>query len=407
MDNPVLVIGFAVIAVIIVVIVVFAIRRHRYVQSLRDEGWEFDTSPTIDNIVGLNHAPFGTGFGREVDDMVYGTTPNGLEFKALEYDIDGWGSKHYVLMIRLPKSLPFLYVRPADRPSRIPGLPHGPVARLGTHEVLAATEDYAHHVGGVIVGMLGPLAGFEVSVDHANLVIHDIAEQVDDLRTAVHVGGEIAAAVAVAAEPYDAPPAPPHLSFTHRPHWRYVPRDDSFLNQVRYTRGGQNHEARDIVLGEAHGIAFIRLTHKWETESRDSDGDITTEEHTEELCEYRLLFPFRALNLGSSMFGFRNDRAGLQFESSQFNEAYKVTALSPRFAHDVLHPRMMEWLLQVGRPQFQIFDNGAVVLQPRRHWSLQDIEQGNALLYDFFARVPDFVYQNLGAWPRPVPEHEW
>ena len=28
------------------------------------------------------------------------------------------------------------------------------------------------------------------------------------------------------------------------------------------------------------------------------------------------------------------------------------------------------------------------------------------VLRGFFARVPDFVWQELGAWPRPIPEIE-
>ena len=43
------------------------------------------------------------------------------------------------------------------------------------------------------------------------------------------------------------------------------------------------------------------------------------------------------------LFGRHND---LQFENQQFNDAWRVKSTSARFAHDVLHPRAMEFLMR-------------------------------------------------------------
>lgn len=407
MDDPIAVVIVAVLVLAAVGLAIWGILRWRYVKQIRDLGWAFDTSPSISNIIGLNHAPFGQGFDRKVDDMISGRAPNGIPFKAIEYDYKGWGSRHYVLMLQLPKSLPFLYVRPTHQPSRIPGRPQGVVIPTGQHEVLAASDDYGRQVGQAILGQLGPLAEFEISVDHANIVIFDVAEKIADLKAAVTAGGQITQAVAHACEPFSAPAAPNHLSFNHRPYWTYIPRDDSYLAKIKHTRGGSDHEARNIVFGERDNISFLRLTHHWTTESRDSDGDTHTEHHQEYLCEFWTKFRFAPLNLGTSFFGFRNDKSGIQFELIEFNKAYKVTAADKRFAYDVLHQRMMRWLLEVGAPKFEIGPQGNVVVQGYRNWTIADIDSANALLHDFFARVPDVVWKNLGVWPRPVPRHEW
>nr|WP_108869786.1 hypothetical protein [Tessaracoccus timonensis] len=407
MDNPIAVLIIVVVVLAAIGFGIWGFLRWRYVKQLRDLGWEFNTSPNINHMIGLNHAPFGAGFDRKVDDLIYGTAPNGVQFKAIEYDYDQWGSTHYVLFFPLPKSLPFLYVRPLSRESRIPGKPRGVVINTGQHEIIAGSDEYGRDIGQLIVNNLGALAAFELSIDHANLVVFDVAEKVDDLKVAVDAGSQIAAAVASACEPYSAPPAPEHLSFNHHPHWTYIARDDSYLSRIRHSTGGYDHEANNIVFGERDGISFLRLTHNWKTESRDSDGDTTVEHHEEMLCEFWTRFRFGPLNLGTGIFGFRNDKAGIQFELIEFNKAYKVTAADKRFAYDVLHQRMMRWLLDVGAPKFEIRPQGNIVVRGFDRWSLQDIEAANALLHDFFARVPDVVWKNLGVWPRPVPRHEW
>lgn len=382
---------------------IWGYRRWRYVDGLRKRGWQFETSPSLSEMIGLNHAPFGAGLRRSVDDLVVGRASNGVPFRAIEYDYDGWNSRHYVVIFPLPKSLPFLYARPAARASSIPGLPSGISTTHGSHAVLGASEDYVREMGATVTASMGELDGYEVSVDHANLVVFDVAEDVDELARVVEGGARLAAAVAAASGPWSAPAAPRHIAFNHRPHWTYIARDDSWLQRVPHTRGGHSHRALDIIHGEEHGIGFVRLEHRWKTEHRDKDGKTTTRNHREYLCQHHIRFPFQELDLGSNPLGIANDRTGLQFESADFNSAYKVSAADPKFASDVLHPRMMEWLLAVGSPRIRVRHNGAVQV-PGNKWDLAELDRANDLLVQFFGRVPDFVWQNLGAWPRPVPE---
>lgn len=382
---------------------VWGLLRWRYVRSLEDRGWEFDPKPTMGLAVGLNHAPFGAGFERKVDDLVLGRAPNGVPFEAFEYEYVRWRSDHYVVRFPLPSSMPFLYVTSMAASTSIPDLPSGWVGELGGHAILAADERYGRDVGGLLTGSLGALASHELSIDHAFLVVHDVGARAEELARVVEAGGLLAERLATKAAEYPAPPAPNHLSFNHRPHWRYIAHDSSWLQAVRHDRGGFDHRASDIVTGERDGISFIRLRHDWKTRSRDSEGRTQTHHHHEFLCEFRLRFPFRDLDLGTSVLGVRNDRTGIQFESAAFNRAYRVRASSSKFAHDVLHPRMMEWLLAQDRPRFEIQGDGTVRFDGYGEWEVPAIAHAERVLRGFLARVPDFVYDNLGA-ERPVPE---
>ena len=60
---------------VVVVIVLFAagltwgivalVRRQRYIDSLRQRGWNFVNSPTFDAVARLGNPPFGLGFVRK------------------------------------------------------------------------------------------------------------------------------------------------------------------------------------------------------------------------------------------------------------------------------------------------------------------------------------------------------
>ena len=94
------------------------------------------------------------------------------------------------------------------------------------------------------------------------------------------------------------------------------------------------------------------------------------------------------------------------FEWEAFNQRMKVRAPDSRFASDVIHQRQMEYLMEWGYPRFSIEHGGRVRVADGGSWLPQDIDRADALLRGFFARVPDFVYKDLGAWPRPIPEFE-
>ena len=83
----------------------------------------------------------------------------------------------------------------------------------------------------------------------------------------------------------------------------------------------------------------------------------------------------------------------------------RVNARDQKFASDVIHQRQMEFLLKAGAPSFRIAQ-GRIQVGGRDDWMPDDIDLALRFLHGFFGRVPDFVWQGLGAWPRPIAEIE-
>jgi hypothetical protein len=89
----------------------------------------------------------------------------------------------------------------------------------------------------------------------------------------------------------------------------------------------------------------------------------------------------------------------IEFESEQFNQQWRVQASVPRFAFDVLHPRLMERLLHPDARGPMRFEGTDLV-----SWrsGLQDprwIDSRLSVLNDVITSVPDFVWRQVGHDP--------
>lgn len=408
MESPIFLVLIILLVVGIGVGAFFIVRKHRYVKAIREKGWTWVESPDIRITVGLNVPPFGLGFSRSVDDQVVGRSTSGVDFQAFRYRSQHFRSDGYVLAMRLPGSLPEFHVLDPSAPrDGVVGqiVAPGPVQAVAQDVEFgrAALEAVSPAVGRPPVDDEGRPMRVELTVDHDQLVMLHVPRDVEQLAAAVEWLASVQTAlVSSPAARFNGPPPPRHLSFHGRSHWVYTPRDDSALRQVRHTRGGHNHRAEDIVQSSNNGLPFIRLTHRWETThtSTDSKGNTTTrtEHHSEVICEFRTTFAFHEISFNWGLFGKK-----LSFESTAFNDAFKVRSASPRFAHDVVHPRQMEYFLRTRPGSFSIEPDGRILVEKRK-WDPQELAWFSDFLRGFFARVPDFTWQELGAWPRPIPE---
>lgn len=85
----------------------------------------------------------------------------------------------------------------------------------------------------------------------------------------------------------------------------------------------------------------------------------------------------------------------IQFESQVFNDVWRVSADSDRFAHDVVHPRMMQFLLQPAVFAQSIRIVGARVRTGALGALVLARVDGQAdLLADFVALIPRQVWDN-------------
>jgi hypothetical protein len=84
-------------------------------------------------------------------------------------------------------------------------------------------------------------------------------------------------------------------------------------------------------------------------------------------------------------FGFDD----IDFESVEFSKKFYVKSSDKRFAYDVLHPRMMEFLLAERPPMIDVEDGALCLSDGSRRW---DPEQFEAKM--------DFVIRFCELWPR-------
>lgn len=404
---------FAVIGVIVLVGIGIAVavyvRRQQYIKSLTSRGWQFVDRPSIAAAHGLNCPPFGLGDNRRVDDQVTGRTRQGTPFQAFEYDSTTHGDPGYVVTVPLPRSMPEFYHFPTDRPRA--GAQGVVVHQDPAHTVVAKDPEYGRAVLAAIAPtlagypVLAQLPRVDLSIDHDQLVAVGVPKEAEQLEVQLEAMAETARAIAQssALQAYQGPDKPPRLSVYGHPGWEYRTRDDSLLNRVQHRGGGQNHRAENCLLSSHPMLPFVALTHRWETTrtvtETDSEGRTrtrtVTDHHEEELVEFHPQFSFADFKVNRGLMGDR-----VQFEWHQFNEAFTVRCASPRFASDVFHQRMMEYLMACRPLPFELT---AGRIEVGTGVDVTRIAFMEEFLLGFFARVPNFVWENLGHSRPPIP----
>lgn len=396
--HPFLV-ALLVIAVLAVAVAigVFAVRM-RYRREVRAHGWTFEASPGLGAISGLNCPPFGLGTGRRVEELVCGSTAGGVPFCLVTYDRDG-AREQSVGCLRLARALPEVHLsRPGHERRGIAG--YG--VEVAGWSAVAPDADWASEAAGRLAAPLASLAALlpdvTASLDGDTLVLAPFPRHPDALAAALAASEPLVRAAEALSAP--APALPAELSVYRHPDWLYRPSDDGALDLVLHTDEGFNHAASDVVYAGTDALALIALTHTWdtrETRSRGGKAESYTKHHSEPLVEIRLGFPFGDLGLNSGRGGHQ-----MTFESEDFNRAYQVRAGDERFAYDVLHPQLMEWLLGRRARPFAVL--GGHVCFEVDDTEVTTIEDCLDLASGFFGRVRRYTWQNLGLDAAPVPD---
>lgn len=87
----------------------------------------------------------------------------------------------------------------------------------------------------------------------------------------------------------------------------------------------------------------------------------------------------------------------IDFESAEFSDRFHVKCADKRFAYDVIHPRMMEFLLEQP-PQNLEFEAGVCCLyNPGKCWSPSEFDSQLRWIKDFFEHWPLHLTSTLQA----------
>jgi hypothetical protein len=176
---------------------------------------------------------------------------------------------------------------------------------------------------------------------------------------------------------------------------------------------GHNRYAFEVLQRSEPAGTFIFRYHFQTTETRtvtstDSNGHTTTRTETYEQDHWRAYlivelgtsFPdliIRREHWGDKVAGFMGFD-DIDFESEAFSSRYFVKSSDRQFAYAVVHPQMMEWMLQTpiaARLSGALF----VIDMTSMRFDAASCGQCLAAAAGFINRIPAFVWQDYGKRP--------
>lgn len=85
----------------------------------------------------------------------------------------------------------------------------------------------------------------------------------------------------------------------------------------------------------------------------------------------------------------------IDFESEAFSRRFHVSSNDKRFAYDVFHPRMIEFLMQTEAPDIEMEMGRCLFTDGRRTWTPEQFRARLAWVKGFFDRWPDHLTREL------------
>jgi hypothetical protein len=178
-----------------------------------------------------------------------------------------------------------------------------------------------------------------------------------------------------------------HLGLTYYP-GGYCDLEDRYDFFELFQRGGNRH-SYDLIAGHIEEVEVMLFDFSYTT---GSGKNRTTHRRTACVLEvpthhyfpYVIIRPESFFDKIASAVGF-ND---IDFESVEFSKKYFVKSKDRRFAYDIIHPRMMEYLLSVGSVCIEIANRAVLVHHDTRLSPGEWVElYGRAR--EFLDRVPE------------------
>jgi len=186
--------------------------------------------------------------------------------------------------------------------------------------------------------------------------------------------------------------------------WSYAERDDRWCDAFSGSPFGLGHNRRstNVLTGQYDGRRFVAFDYVYYTTetSTDSQGHTHTSEQSHNYGVVALdlgatVPPLQVTPEGmfSRMVGRLTNR-DIELESEDFNRAFTVTCPDRKFASDVLHPRMMEYLLQHRDSDFR-FDRTWALSVDTGQSPIELVEPRLKVIDGVLDNVPDFVWREV------------
>jgi hypothetical protein len=184
------------------------------------------------------------------------------------------------------------------------------------------------------------------------------------------------------------------LSFTMAEN-RFLPVRYGFLNRLGQ---GENRYAYNVIEGVYQGHKVLVFDYHYETHSTDSKGRRQTHHHYFSFFILELPMDFPELHISpegifskiAQAFGYDD----IDFESAEFSKAFCVRSKDRKFAYDVCHAQMMEYLL-ANRDLVIEIELSALALAFDSRLSAPQLEFNLQRLVEIRSRLPEYLFTKV------------
>ena len=177
---------------------------------------------------------------------------------------------------------------------------------------------------------------------------------------------------------------------------RQLAKDYKFLDKLRR---GSNRYAFNVLSGSYQGHDVTAFDYHYQTESSDSDGSSDTDHHYFSFFILRLPVSCPELTIGPEGFFSKIAQAvgydDIDFESHEFSRQFCVRSKDKKFAYDVCHARMIEYML-ANRDLVVEIEGRALGLYFSRRLKPELIEPNLARLIHIRNLMPDYLMERGG-----------
>lgn len=168
----------------------------------------------------------------------------------------------------------------------------------------------------------------------------------------------------------------------------------NFLKQLAQ---GENRYATNVLSGSYRQNEILAFDYHYETHSTDAKGNRTTQHHWFSFFILMLPVTFPELTVRrenlftriAEVFGYQD----IKFESAEFSRTFNVRSPDKKFAYDVCHAKMMEYLLANRDLSLEI-ENNALALAFNTRLSVEQIEANLQRLIEIRSRLPEYLFTN-------------